>query len=78
LLRRAFNHKNVLFHNFDVNLIVEMDDILLICVVNVDLEVDILIVSDKTVQVGVFIDDIVEGYLKFRLNLANIVNCAHD
>lgn len=70
---------NILFHNFDVDLIVEVDDVLLVAISESNLQIDTLDASLVLVleDISILIYHIVEGYLEFWLDLAHAVDCAH-
>jgi len=73
-----FDGWNVLFHDLDVDVVVEVYDVFLLVALDVDLQVNLLEVSQVSVQVWKFVYYVVESYLKIRLYLANIVNGTHD
>jgi hypothetical protein len=68
---------NVFLHDFDVDFIIEMNHIPLIVPVDCNMKVDVMEISDMSIEISVLIDDVIECDLQFRLNLAHVVNGAH-
>jgi hypothetical protein len=68
---------NILFHYLDIDFIVEVNDVFLFTVFESNLQIHILNTPLVLEYVSVLVDDIVEGDLQLRLDLANTVDSTH-
>lgn len=74
----VFCLNNILFHDFDVDFVVEVDDVFMLSMSDKHFQVDITCISLKSVDILVNIDDVVESNLHRRLDLTDPIYGAHD